>query len=127
MNKTIFLTGILFGVLAVVLGAFGAHRLEGLVNADAIQTYETGVRYQMYHALLLMILANTSFLSDKAQKIVCYLIVLGIALFSFSLYLLATNDLSAFDFKKIALVTPLGGVLLILGWIFLGIGVYRKQ
>lgn len=127
MNKTIFLTGILFGVLAVVLGAFGAHGLEGLVNADAIQTYETGVRYQMYHALLLMILANTSFLSDKAQKIVCYLIVLGIALFSFSLYLLATNDLSAFDFKKIALVTPLGGVLLILGWIFLGIGVYRKQ
>jgi len=127
MNKTIFITGIIFGVSAVILGAFGAHGLESLVASDAIQTFETGVRYQMYHALLLLILANTNFLTEKAKRAVFYLIVLGIVLFSFSIYLLATNDLSSFDFKKIALITPLGGALLILGWLILGIGVFRKQ
>ncbi|NNK18694.1 MAG: DUF423 domain-containing protein, partial [Maribacter sp.] len=101
--------------------------LESLVDTDAIQTFETGVRYQMYHALLLLILAKTNFLTEKAKRAVFYLIVLGIVLFSFSIYLLATNDLSSFDFKKIALLTPLGGTLLILGWLIFGIGVFRKQ
>ncbi|MCP4978141.1 MAG: DUF423 domain-containing protein, partial [Maribacter sp.] len=116
MNKTIFSTGIAFGVLAVILGAFGAHGLEKLVDTNALQSYETGVRYQMYHALLLLILANINFLSDKSKKIIFYLIALGVILFSFTIYLLATNDLTTFDFKIIALMTPLGGTLLILGW-----------
>lgn len=126
MNKTIFSTGIAFGVLAVILGAFGAHGLEKLVDTNALQSYETGVRYQMYHALLLLILANINFLSDKSKKIVFYLIALGVILFSFTIYLLATNDLTTFDFKIIALMTPLGGTLLILGWIVLGIRVLGK-
>ncbi len=126
MNKTIFSTGIAFGVLAVILGAFGAHGLEKLVDTNALQSYETGVRYQMYHALLLLILANINFLSDKSKKIIFYLIALGVILFSFTIYLLATNDLTTFDFKIIALMTPLGGTLLILGWKVLGIRVLGK-
>jgi len=126
MNKTIFIIGIIFGVLAVILGAFGAHGLESLVDAGAIQTFETGVRYQMYHAILLLILANSDFLPEKAKRAVFFLLVLGIVLFSFSIYLLATNDLTSFDFRKIALLTPLGGTTLILGWILLGIRVLRK-
>ena len=109
MNKTIFRTGIVFGALAVILGAFGAHGLENLVDANAIQTFETGVRYQMYHAFLLLILANTNYVSEKGKRIIFYLITLGIILFSFSIFLLATNDLTSFDFKKIGLLTPLGG------------------
>ncbi len=127
MNKTIFITGIGFGALAVILGAFGAHSLENLVDANAIQTYETGVRYQMYHAFLLLILANTNIVSEKEKRIIFYLIILGIILFSFSIFLLATNDLTSFDFKKIGLLTPLGGALLILGWIVLGFRAFKRM
>ncbi len=126
MNKTIFGTGIAFGVLAVLLGAFGAHGLEKLVDANAVQTYETGVRYQMYHALFLLILANINFLTAKNKKTIFYLIALGVILFSFSIYLLATNDLTSLDFKQIAFLTPLGGTALILGWTLLGIRALGK-
>ena len=120
MNRTIFLTGILFGVLAVVLGAFGAHGLEKLVDADAIQTWETGVKYQMYHALFLLVLASVNQIPEANKKWIFYAIVGGIVLFSFSIYGLATNVLTAFDFKNIGFVTPIGGLLLILGWALLG-------
>lgn len=120
MNRTIFLTGILFGILAIILGAFGAHGLEKLVDADAIQTWETGVTYQMYHALLLLVLANVKAIPEVHKKWMFYCIVAGIVLFSFSIYFLATNTLSSFDFKTIGIVTPIGGLLLILGWVLLG-------
>ncbi|WP_373517786.1 DUF423 domain-containing protein [Pricia sp.] len=126
MNKTIFLTGILFGILAVLLGAFGAHALEKLVNTDAIQTWDTGVTYQMYHALLLLVLANVKTVPEGNKKWIFYCIVAGIILFSFSIYFLATNTLTSFDFKTIAFVTPLGGLLLIVGWLLLGLK-FRKH
>jgi uncharacterized membrane protein YgdD (TMEM256/DUF423 family) len=126
MNKTIFSIGIVFGVLAVMLGAFGAHGLESLIEADAIDTFETGVRYQMYHALFLLILANINLLDEGSKKLIFYLIVSGVVLFSFSIYLLATNDLTGFDFKKIAVLTPVGGVLLLSGWILIGIRSFKK-
>ena len=127
MNKTIFSTGVVFGVLAVVFGAFGAHGLVKLIDADALVTYETGVRYQMYHALFLLVLANTKFLEVQKKKTVFYSTVLGVVLFSFSIYLLAINSLTSFDFKKIALLTPLGGSLLILGWLVLGYRVVKGK
>ena len=120
MNRTIFLTGILFGALAIILGAFGAHGLEKLITVDAIQTFETGVKYQMYHAILLLVLGNMTQLSEKSKKLTYYLVVAGIFMFSFSIYLLATNSLTSFDFKTIGYVTPIGGLLLILGWLVLG-------
>jgi len=105
MNRTIFLTGILFGVLAVALGAFGAHGLEKLADTEALQTFETGVKYQMYHALLLLVLANVNQISEKAKRMIYYFLLGGILLFSFSIYFLATNDLTSFDFKTIGFVT----------------------
>jgi uncharacterized membrane protein YgdD (TMEM256/DUF423 family) len=125
MNKTIFVTGIIFGALAVILGAFGAHSLGKLIDAEAIQTFETGVRYQMYHALLLLILANTKYVSENRKKPIFYLLIFGIIFFSFSIYLLATNVLTIYDFKKIAMLTPFGGILLIMGWILLGFRAYN--
>ena len=127
MNKTIFATGIIFGILAVALGAFGAHGLGKLIDAEAIRTFETGVRYQMYHALLLLILANTKFVTENGKKPIFYLLVWGIILFSLSIYLLAINSLTNFDYKKIALLTPLGGVLLILGWVLFGFRAYKSN
>lgn len=121
MNKTIFGTGIFFGATAILLGAFGAHGLEGMLNARALQTFETGVKYQMYHALFLLILGGFDVLSEDRKKPVYYFIMIGVFCFSFSIYLLATNSLTGFDFKRIALLTPLGGVLMICGWVLLGI------
>ncbi|MCM4150693.1 DUF423 domain-containing protein [Arenibacter sp. N53] len=127
MNKTIFVTGIFFGLTAVLLGAFGAHGLENLLDGKAISTFETGVKYQMYHALFLMILGGFNLLVEERKKAVYYLIVAGVICFSFSIYLLSTNELSIFDFKKIALLTPIGGVLLVSGWILLGIRVHKQN
>ena len=127
MNKTIFVTGIFFGITAILLGAFGAHGLEKLIDAKAIVTFETGVKYQMYHALFLMILGGCNILGNANKKIVYYFIVAGVVCFSFSIYLLATNELSGFDFKKLALLTPLGGILLVTGWILLGIKVLHQK
>lgn len=127
MNKTILGTGIVFGVTAVLLGAFGAHGLADLVDAKSLDTFETGVTYQMYHAFFLMILSGIDSLSMKRKRVIYYFIVAGIICFSFSIYGLATNALTAFDFKRIALVTPLGGTLLVIGWVLLGVGVMKKE
>ncbi|UGU18014.1 DUF423 domain-containing protein [Sinomicrobium kalidii] len=116
MKKTILCTGAVFGFLAVVLGAFGAHALRGTIGEEALHTFETGVKYQMYHALLLLLIGNLAFLSERAGKTLFWLISAGIVLFSGSIYGLATNNLTAFDFKSIGIVTPIGGTLLIVAW-----------
>ncbi|MCL4119456.1 UNVERIFIED_CONTAM: hypothetical protein GTU68_044612 [Idotea baltica] len=126
MNKTIFLTGILFGVLAIIFGAFGAHGLENKITPEAIQTFDTGVKYQMYHALFLLILGSLKQLPEKNKKWIFYLVVFGILLFSFSIYLLATNILTTFDFKTIGFVTPIGGLLLIVAWCLLGFESFKR-
>ncbi len=126
MNKTIFCTGVFFGLLAVVIGAFGAHGLGSLVSVGEVDTFKTGVTYQMYHALFLLILASVRSISEENKKLVYYFIISGIVLFSFSIYLLATNSLTGFDFRAIGFITPIGGVLLILGWLLLGYRAYRE-
>jgi len=126
MNKTIFLTGIIFGVSAVILGAFGAHGLEDRLTPEAIQTFDTGVRYQMYHALFLLVLGSLAQLPQASKKWIFYLVVIGVVCFSFSIYFLATNALTSFDFKNIGFITPIGGLLLIIGWGLLGFGCLKR-
>ncbi len=127
MNRTILLTAILMGALAIILGAFGAHGLEKLVPADAVETFEVGVRYQMYHALFLLFLGLWPQGSDRIKKLVLLMVVVGVVLFSFSIYALALNSLTAFDFKTFGFLTPIGGVFLILGWIFLGYHILTQK
>ncbi len=119
MNKTIMITGTVLGIIAIVLGAFGAHGLKAVLPVEAIQTFETGVRYQMYHALFLLFVGTTSLVVPKYKTIIFYLVLLGVLLFSGSIYGLATNALSEFDFKRIGFITPIGGLLLILSWVIL--------
>ncbi|MCF8713593.1 DUF423 domain-containing protein [Joostella atrarenae] len=116
MNKGLLVAGAVLGCLAVILGAFGAHALKNALDAEAIKTFETGVKYQMYHALLLLFVGGSSFLSNGTKNTILYLVVIGIILFSGSIYGLATNALTSFDFKKIGFVTPIGGTLLIISW-----------
>lgn len=119
MNKTILISGVLLGMTGIVLGAFAAHGLKELITPESVQTFETGVRYQMYHALFLLFIGSTTFVSIKAKKQIFYLVMIGLLLFSGSIYGLATNLLTNFNFKSIAFVTPIGGLCLILSWILL--------
>ena len=119
MNKTILITATTLGVLSVILGAFGAHALKELISTQAQQTFETGVRYQMYHAIVLLFVGNTSLLSLKTKKIILWLVIIGLVFFSGSLYGIAVNDLFTFNFKSIGFITPIGGFLLIISWVIM--------
>lgn len=127
MNKKILVAGAILGILGISLGAFAAHGLEKLVDSSAIKSFETGVRYQMYHAFLLLIIGATSFVSQKSKSAIFILVILGVLFFSGSIYGLATNTLTAFDFKTIALITPVGGLLLILAWVILLISILKTK
>ena len=116
MDRKIISTGAVLGMIAIILGAFGAHALKKVLSIEELSTFETGVRYQMYHALFLMLIGIINELSQKAKKIIYNLVVFGVLLFSGSIYLLATNSLTSFDFKVIGFITPIGGLLLILAW-----------
>ncbi|WP_299366115.1 DUF423 domain-containing protein [Winogradskyella sp.] len=127
MNKKLLIIGSILGILGIVLGAFAAHGLKELVDANAVKSFETGVRYQMYHAFLLLILGGTSFVNTKIKRIILYIVIIGIVFFSGSIYGLATNELTSFDFKSIAMITPIGGLLLIIAWVVMLIGIIRNK
>jgi uncharacterized membrane protein YgdD (TMEM256/DUF423 family) len=128
MNKKILMAAALLGILSIILGAFGAHALKALIETDAQQTFETGVRYQMYHALFLLFVGTTSLISEKAKKSIYYLVILGVILFSGSIYGLATNSLSTgFDFKSIGFITPIGGLCFIVSWGILFVSLIKTK
>jgi uncharacterized membrane protein YgdD (TMEM256/DUF423 family) len=127
MHKTFLIIGTIVLGVAVILGAFGAHGLRRFVPADSIGTFETGVRYQFYHGFALMITAILyERYRNKKAVYAGYLFLAGIVLFSGSLYLLtflkATNSVGL---SGIGIVTPVGGLLFIAGWITLLIAVTR--
>lgn len=119
MNKKLLITGSVLGVISIILGAFASHGLEKLVTEDAIETFQVGVRYQMYHALLLLFVGNSSKNSSKSKYWILILVTVGVVLFSGSIYGLSTNELTGLDFKTIGFITPIGGVMLICSWIIL--------
>lgn len=127
MNKKLIAIGSLFGMIAIILGAFGAHALKKVLLPEQLVTFETGVRYQMYHALFLIFIALLTDLHEKSKKTIYYLVVFGILLFSGSIYLLATNNLTSFDFKVIGFVTPIGGLLLMVAWGILFLNFVKKK
>lgn len=119
MTKTIFISATLLGMLAIILGAFAAHGLKSLIPIESQQTFETGVRYQMYHCFFLFVVGSLNVISNKAKRIILYLVITGLVFFSGSIYGLATNSLTGFDFKIIGFITPIGGLLLIIAWLIL--------
>jgi len=116
MNKKTLIAGSIFGLISIVLGAFASHGLENMITKEAIETFQVGVRYQMYHALLLLFVGSTIKIKEKSKQWIFLLTIAGVVLFSGSIYGLATNDLTGFDFKTIGFVTPIGGLLLIVSW-----------
>ena len=127
MKTTYIKAAAVLGMIAIILGAFGAHALKKVLSVDQLATFETGVRYQMYHALFLLLVGQLDMLSQKASKAIYYLVLNGVALFSGSIYLLATNSLTSFDFRIIGFVTPIGGLLLIIAWFVLLGSIFDKK
>ena len=127
MDKKIFSAAGFFGMTAIILGAFGAHALKKILTVDQLVTFETGVKYQMYHALFLLFLGLNNHLSFKTKKTILVLTILGIIFFSGSIYLLATDSLNDFNFKIIGFITPIGGLLLIMAWAILTIHFLKKK
>jgi uncharacterized membrane protein YgdD (TMEM256/DUF423 family) len=112
MQRTFLLAGALAGLVGVGFGAFGAHGLRGRLSAEMLAVFETGVRYQMYHALALMALAAISDrLNGRLIEAAGWLFIAGIVVFSGSLYVLAVTGVTV-----LGAITPIGGVAFLAGW-----------
>ena len=115
-QQIVLITGALFGMFAVIFGAFGAHALKKVLNEEQLKSFETGVKYQMYHALVLLFIGSYF---DAPSSTIYYAFVIGIILFSFSIYGLVLSDAKGKKMKFLGPITPLGGLLLIVGWALL--------
>lgn len=128
MNKQIILTASLLGVLAVILGAFGAHGLEGKISERHLDTWKTANQYHFYHTLSLLFLSTFSRAKSQSIKVSYMMFTLGTLLFSGSLYLLSTRDLLGIEnIAMIGPVTPLGGVCFIVGWVALFVAAIKHR
>lgn len=128
MERKIIITALILGLFAVILGAFGAHGLKEILSENQLKSFETGVRYQFYHAFFLLFLGGSTFFKPKVKKVVYFLVLIGVILFSGSIYLLAVGEpLLNISFKKIALITPFGGLLLISAWFLLLLSIFRNK
>ncbi len=127
MERKIIATAAFFGVTAVILGAFGAHTLKQYLDPQQLSAFETCVRYQMYHAFLLLFVGFGAGIPDKTRKRVYWFIVFGILCFSGSIYLLSTGIASGAGAKIAGPVTPVGGLLLIVAWFLLFVEFIRKK
>ena len=111
--------GIIFAFLSVILGAFGAHLLKDLLSVTELSSFKTGVTYQMFHALGIIILSlNQDKFTDKLNRVL-QIMSLGIILFSFSIYLLSLQNILNISLSFLGVITPLGGLFLITSWTML--------
>ena len=122
MHKNLTITSFL-GILAIGLGAFGAHALKKTLTIDGLQSFETAVRYQMYHVIVLLFVSTYTGFTAKQKKTISALFFIGILLFSGSIYVIQLTSITA---KSIWFVTPLGGLLFILGWGLMGWSFLKK-
>jgi len=119
MNTIALIFGSFFGATAVILGAFGAHLLKKKLTTDQLQSFETGVKYQMYHAIVLLILGFQLNSTLDLDNYIVYSFSIGVILFSFSIYGLVVSSYRNKKLKFLGPITPLGGLFLILGWVLL--------
>lgn len=116
MEKKILVVAATFGFFAIILGAFGAHALKKVLTLDQLTSFETGVKYQMYHALFLLFVGTTSLLTIKEKEIIFYFTLIGVLFFSGSIYLLTTSSITSIKSKFLGPITPIGGLFLIAAW-----------
>ncbi len=119
MKNITLIIGAIYGMTAVILGALGSHAFKKILSLERLQSFEIGVKYQMYHALLLLILGFFLKFDTGIEKTASWFIILGTFLFSVSIYFLSFQDVLGKNLKFLGPITPLGGVLMIAGWALL--------
>ncbi len=124
MKKNILVKAGVLGMIAVIFGAFAAHALKQILTPEQLESFQTGVRYQIIHAVVLLFLFLIIERYPSKQLIIAsHLIFYGVLLFSGSIYVLTLKNMFGMEILKFAgPITPIGGLLLILGWIFIVIG-----
>lgn len=129
MNKRIIISAAFFGALAVILGAFGAHALKNILNPYGLEIWNKGVQYQFYHTFALLFLSTFARYRNSLINFASYCFTFGIVLFSGSLYLLALREQLNLGGGASVLgpITPIGGLLFILGWIGLLLAAVRDK
>ncbi|MDN5284775.1 MAG: hypothetical protein JWR38_1049 [Mucilaginibacter sp.] len=128
MNKQIIITASVFGMLAVITGAFGAHGLKAVLPASQLEVWHTAVQYNFYHVFALLFLSTFARFKNRLITVSYYFFTFGIVFFSGSLYLLSCRSILGWNWL-IALgpITPLGGLLFILGWLTLALAALRNK
>ena len=127
MAKLFIQLAALNGALAVMIGAFGAHALKVRLTPELLSVYETGVQYHFWHSLALLAVGLLAFQLPDSRALMASGIafIMGIILFSGSLYLLASTDIRQLGFMPVGLITPFGGMSFIIGWLLLLISSFR--
>jgi uncharacterized membrane protein YgdD (TMEM256/DUF423 family) len=122
------LIGAIFIVVAIILGAFGAHALKAVLSEEKLLSFETGVRYQLIQGVSLLVIGLNSKTLGFELKLIERLLIIGTILFSISIYLLALAELMGISMKWLGPVTPIGGSLMIIGWfVFIFRLILQKQ
>jgi|SRR5210317_2127579 uncharacterized membrane protein YgdD (TMEM256/DUF423 family) len=114
------------GMIAVILGALGSHTLKEVLSPEQLESFTIGVRYQMTHVLLLMVVLLTSYFDEDVKQTSFWLTIIGILLFSGSIYLLNLQELLGVKLSFLGPVTPIGGLFLIANWGFLALKAFKR-
>lgn len=117
-NFTLIIGGI-YGLLSVILGAFGAHAFKKTLSVERLESFETGVRYQIYAAFFLLIVGYILKFETSSEKWISILMIAGTFLFSVSIYFLSFQDVWDVNLKFLGPITPLGGLFMIISWTML--------
>ena len=126
MKNLTLIIGAVYGMLSIAFGAFGAHGLKRILPAEKIEIFETGVKYQMYAALFLLIVGYILKFETGLEKWISLTMIFGVFLFSFSIYFLSFNGYNGMNFKFLGPITPIGGFLKIISWALLIVYFVKK-
>ncbi len=119
MKELVLICATIFGALAIIFGAFGAHSLKKILSLDQLASFETGVKYQMYHAIVLLVLGLQLNFDKSLEMYAAYSFIVGTVLFSFSIFGLCISSAKGKKLTFLGPITPIGGLCLTLGWVFL--------
>nr|WP_297169325.1 DUF423 domain-containing protein [uncultured Dysgonomonas sp.] len=108
-----------YGLITIILGALGSHAFKKILSVDKLASFEVGIRYQMYHAIVLLVLGLFLSFTTPLEKWSSLCLIIGTFLFSFTIYFLAFSEYLNINLKFLGPITPIGGIFLILGWILL--------
>nr|WP_321452793.1 DUF423 domain-containing protein [uncultured Carboxylicivirga sp.] len=126
MKRLVLILASVYGGLSVVLGALGAHALRSILTLDKLQSFETGVRYMLIHAVVLLVIGFVFKFKTRLQKGMAWSFIIGTFLFSFSIFLLSIANVFGWQLSFLGPITPMGGLLMIAGWILLLLAIIKQ-